>query len=240
MSISADLIYNLKQWADDYSIEELLQMTADDLGKLLRLNARLGEVALTAARQFPRLEVEPKLQPLSSDLLRVVCKVKPVFKWNDKLHGRTEYFWIWLSDAEDREILQISKVGVKENTSSIPVEFNIQLADKPELLHVRIISDSWLGSESTTPIELSNLVLPPAAPPKRKILELPFSPTQLDERLLELLLSRNTVQSAIEVQCLHSLFFTCANVLVAAPVSRARDHLMTVPTWCVPSHMIKS
>lgn len=239
MSLSADLIYNLKQWADELAIEDLLDLSASELGKILRLNDRLGEVALAAARQFPRLEVLPRLQPLSSDLLRVVCEVKPVFTWNEKLHHKTEYFWIWLSDAEDQEILQISKIAVKPNTTIARVEFNIALADKPELLHVRTMSDTWLGSESTTLIPLTELVLPSAAPAKRKILDLPFQDSQLDGRLSELIRSRSTLQSAFELQCLHSLFFTKANVLVAAPIGRSRDNLISVAIWYVATLIAK-
>lgn len=231
MSLSADLIYNLKQWADDLQIEDLLEMSAAELGKLIRLNDRLGEVALTAARQFPRLEVAPKLQPLSSDLLRVVCEVEPAFKWNDKLHHRTEYFWIWLSDAEDQEILQITKIAIRPNTTTARVDFNIALTDKPDLLHVRTMSDTWLGSESTTPIPLVDLVLPPQAPSKRKVLDLPFHEDLVDQRLAELLRSRKSPQAAFEVQCMHSLFFTKANVIIAAPISRSRDNLLAVPIW---------
>ena len=231
MSLSGDLLYNIKQWADDLAIEDLVEMSANELGKLIRLNDRLGEVALTAARQFPRLEITPKLQPLSNDLLRVVCEVKPVFQWNDKLHHRTEWFWIWLSDAEDQEILQIAKISVKQNTTTLRVEFNIALTDKPEMLNVRIMSDTWLGSESTTVVPLHDLVLPPQAPAKRKIIDMPFHENLLDERLAQLLQTRQGSPSAFELQSLHSLFFSQANSLVAAPVSKSRDQLLTVPIW---------
>lgn len=231
MSLSGDLIYNIKQWADDLTIEELVGMNATELGKLIRLNDRLGEVALTAAKQFPRLEVSPKLQPLSNDLLRVMCEIKPAFQWNDQLHHRTEWFWVWLSDAEDQDILQITKVSVKQNTTMLRVEFNIALADKPEMLNVRVMSDTWLGSESTAAVPLDNLVLPPQAPAKRKVIDLPVRQNLLDQRLGQLLTSRKSLKSAFEVQCLHSLFFSQANVLIAAPTSQSRDQLITVPIW---------
>lgn len=231
MSLSGDLIYNIKQWADDVAIEELVEMTASELGKLIRLNDRLGEVALTTAKQFPRLEIIPKLQPLSNDLLRVVCEVKPVFQWNDKVHHRAEWFWIWLSDAEDQEILQITKISIKQNTTTLRVEFNIALTDKPEMLNIRMMSDTWLGSESTTAIPLHDLVLPPQAPAKRKIIDMPFHENLADERLAQLLRTREGLQSAFELQSLHSLFFSRANTLVAAPVCKSRDQLITVPIW---------
>lgn len=231
ISLSGDLIYNIKQWAEELTIEELVEMTASEIGKLIRLNDRLGEVALTAAKQFPRLEITPQLQPLSNDLLRVACEVRPAFDWNDKIHHRTEWFWIWLSDAEDQEILQITKVSVKPNTTIVRVEFNITLADKPEMLNVRTMSDTWLGSETLLAVPLQDLVLPAPAPPKRKILDLPFYENLVDPKLGELLRSRNSLQSDFEVQCLHSLFFSKANVFIAAPVSQSRDNLVTLPLW---------
>lgn len=212
-------------------MEEILEFTAADFGKLIRLNERLGEVALNAARQFPRLSIKPLLQPLAHDLLRVRCEIRPDFQWNDKIHGKTEYFWIWLSDSEDLEILQIRKVTIKSNTVSSSCEFNIALVDKPELLHIRVMSDTWIGSESITEVPLKDLILPPPGPAKRKILDLAFPTPELDEDLKEVVRARSSPYSAFEVQSLHSLFFSQSNVLLSAPFSHSLPEVATVPIW---------
>jgi antiviral helicase SLH1 len=231
MSITSDLMYNINRWAEDMPIEEIALMSPAEFGKIIHQNERLGGIAVTSAQQFPHLSIEHALQPLSHDLLRIRLTVTKDFQWSDKHHGKAQYFWVWLSDEDDRDILQITKVILRDTTTEVSVDFTVLLSAVPSKLHVRSVSDTWLGSESSTEIELSYLVLPTKALPLRKPLDLPYEPSRVHPDLYELLRQRATILSSFEAQCMHSLFFSSANALVAAPSSDARYQLLSVPIW---------
>ena len=231
MSLSRDLLYNINRWAEDMPVEEIALMDAAEFGKIIHQNERLGQVAITAAQQFPRVAITHTLQPLSHDLLRVRLQVGKDFVWSEKLHGRAEHFWVWLSDAEDQDILQMTKVVMRKNTTTVPVDFTILVSTIPPKLHVRAMSDSWLASESVIEIELIDLVLPPAPPSHRRLVDLAYQPTDFDSDLLELIRRRKTILSMLEVQCMHSLFFSSANAIVCAPLCDARSQLLSIPIW---------
>lgn len=226
-----DILYNLNRWAEDMTLDEMVLMSASELGKLIHLNERLGDVALTAARQVPRLAIKYSLKPLSHDILRVQLDVSTDFKWSEKMHGRAQYFWVWLSDQEDRDILQISRVIVRENTRDLRVDFTIPLVDIPTRVHIQSASDSWFGGERTIEVDLSALVLPPKPSPPRKVLDIPYDLNDLHPDLLELVRSRADVLSALELQAMHTMFFSDASAVIAAPICDARYRLMSVALW---------
>lgn len=235
MSLQADLMYNINRWAEEMSIEDMLAETPASLGKVIHLNERLGGVAMNAAKQLPRLDIRFKLQPLSHDLLRVRLDIKPDFTWSDKLHGSIQYFWLWLSDADDQEILQNTKFVLRPETSQLTLDFTIFLAAAPSQLHVRAISDTFFGAEHTVGIDLAQLQMPPVAPRPREVIHMPMaspSSTNLHPDLAELLGNRSLDDlSAIEKQTLHSLFFTRSNVVIAAPSGPAGFKLAMYPLW---------
>ena len=44
------------------------------------------------------------LQPITRTVLRVRLTVTPNFRWNDRVHGGTEPFWMWVEDPENNHI----------------------------------------------------------------------------------------------------------------------------------------
>lgn len=231
MNLSRDLLYNINRWAEDIPVEEVAQMDPAEFGKIIHQNDRLGQLAVNAAQQFPHVTIKHNLQPLSHDLLRVRLEVSKAFTWSDKLHGRTEYFWVWLTDIDDHDMLQMTKVVMRNNTLAVPVDFTILVSSLPPKLHIRVMSDRWLASETMVEIELEGLLLPPAPPRHRRLLDLADQPTEFDCDLLDLVKRRKTVLSMLEVQCMHSLFFTDANALVCAPLCDARYQSLSIPIW---------
>jgi len=49
----------------------MLDMSADELGAFVKTNTLVGRKILTAARQFPRLEIEATVQPITRTVLKV-------------------------------------------------------------------------------------------------------------------------------------------------------------------------
>ena len=231
-NLSAELMYNINRWVEDMSIEDIVQETPASFGTLIHLNERLGGIAVSAAQQFPRVSIRHRLQPLSHDLLRVCLQISRNFVWSGKLHGHAQYFWLWLSDANDRDILQSSKFVLRQETVDVEIDFMVLLVTIPSKLHIRALSDIWLGSETTVEVDLSKLMLPAKAPPCRRLLQLPYQSTNLHKDLQNIIETRHSAFSTFEMQCMHSLFFSSANIMISAPLSNIRYQLLSVPLRC--------
>lgn len=55
--------------------------------------------------EFPALELEATLQPITRTILRIRLKIFPDFRWNDRVHGKSsEAFWIWIEDPDSNFI----------------------------------------------------------------------------------------------------------------------------------------
>lgn len=101
-----------------FSIDMLREMSASDIGSIVRVPAA-GRAIADAVHSIPLLELEYHLQPITRGVLKVCLKVYPAFKWNDRLHGTSEPWWIWVEDNESTRIyhhefllLQVGGVAV--------------------------------------------------------------------------------------------------------------------------------
>lgn len=217
--LSDKLLYDLDQRAGDVEIEDLAQMSAVEIGKMCHLNEKLGGVILKAARQFPRLSIGYSLQPLSSELLRIKIDLSHEFDWSNQLHGQAEPFWVWIEDDQQREILRIRRVYLRPNKPEFSLEMVIPInpATKilPDALAIRIMSDRWVGSDTSAEVDLKGIILPSEPPPFTTLLDLPL----LSTKSLELAYCSRFLPShldPVETQCFHAINHTPADLLVCA------------------------
>ncbi|KAI8448248.1 Sec63 Brl domain-containing protein, partial [Phakopsora pachyrhizi] len=222
-NLSDKLVYDLDQRAGDIEIEELVEMKASEIGKLCRLNDRLGSVILRAAKQFPRLAISYTLQPLSSDLLRVRIHLEHKFEWSSQIHGQGEAFWIWLEDGNQRDIFRITKIYLRSSAPKIDVDLILSLDSQPLLDYfaIRVISDQWLGAENLKEVSLDGLVLCPTSPPPppTPLLDLPLLSTTRLEQLKDKLhiIGLPDHLHPVETQCFHTVYHTPHDCLICAP-----------------------
>ena len=127
-NLKAEILYGLDESRTEYHPAELATFTAAELGNLIRLNEYQGRALLTAAKQFPSLELECSLRPLGPDILKIVVTVIRAFDWSPKLHGAIEPFWLWVEDHEGKTILQLAQILLRESTKSLDVEFIISIS----------------------------------------------------------------------------------------------------------------
>nr|CAD7572321.1 unnamed protein product [Timema californicum] len=158
------------------TVDKLREMDEKEIGNFLR-HAKMGQTVKRCAEEFPMVEMEASLQPITRTVLRIRLTVSANFRWNDKVHGKTsENFYIWIEDPENNymyhsEFFLLTKKQVmtrepQELVMTIPLGESL-----PPQYYVRAISDRWLGAETTHPLTFQHLILPESHPPHTDYLD---------------------------------------------------------------------
>ncbi|XP_055550848.1 activating signal cointegrator 1 complex subunit 3 [Wyeomyia smithii] len=209
------------------SILALRDMDLKEIGEMVR-NHRHAALVKRCAEEFPLLEIEATLQPITRTVLRIRIFITPSFKWNDRVHGKTaESFWIWIEDPESNfiyhsEYFQMTKKQtirgeVQELVMTIPLKDPL-----PPQYYIRATSDSWLGSSNLVPLSFKHLILPEVHPPHTELLPLqPLPVTVLNNHKFESLYPF-THFNPIQTQIFHCLYHTDNNVLLGAPTGSGK------------------
>lgn len=134
-------------------------------------NQKAAALVKKCTEEFPSLDFEATLQPITRTVLRIRLQIIPEFKWNDKIHGKNaEAFWLWIEDPDSNyiyhyEYLQLTKKQVV-TMSGQELVMTIPLSEPlPNQYFVKATSDRWLGCEFIQPLRLSGLILPESHPP---------------------------------------------------------------------------
>ena len=116
----------------------------------------------------------------------------PDFQWDEKIHGYAQGFWILVEDNDGEMILhhEFFMLKMQNAEEDHSVSFTVTLLDPlPPQYFVRLVSDSWLGSETTIPVSFKHLLLPEKHPPPTELLDLqplPVSALRTDGQGLSL------------------------------------------------------
>ena len=225
VSIPFDVIEKIEDRG--LSVYALRDMNSREISDMVR-NQKYGEMVKKYAYEFPMLEIEATLQPITRTVLRIKIFITADFRWNDKIHGKfAESFWIWIEDPENNfiyhsEYFQITK---KQVVGKDPQELimTIPLKDPlPPQYYIRAISDTWLGSSNCVPLSFKHLILPELHPPHTELLPLQPLPLKvLNNPKFEALYSF-THFNPIQTQIFHCLYHTDSNVLLGAPTGSGK------------------
>ena len=174
--LKAETLYNLESWADEWSVTQLAGFDAATLGKLVHLNEQHGRAIVSAAKQFPSVQILYGLQPIAADILKICLQVQRAFEWNPAVHGASEAFWIWIEDDTGLNILQLSCITFRETADTLKIDFFIFIPQgrPPPFVTIRAVSDRWVGAENNINIAMDSLIMPPASPSHTRLLLLPF------------------------------------------------------------------
>lgn len=97
-----DIIEKIEQ--RNLTVERLREMDVREIGDFLR-NHKTASLIKKCCDEFPALDMESNLQPITRTVLRIRLSIYPQFKWNDHVHGKTsEAFWIWIEDPDNNFI----------------------------------------------------------------------------------------------------------------------------------------
>lgn len=220
-----DVIRNIDERG--LSIAALAEMDAKEIGNILR-NHKHGTLVKKFAREFPMVEVDASLQPITRTVLRIRIYITPSFEWNDRVHGKfATAFWIWIEDPESNliyhsEMIQLTRrqviyKDVQELVMTIPLKEPL-----PSQYYIKVVSDTWLGSSTMHPLSFQHLILPEVHPPHTELLALQPLPVSVLNNVQYETLYPFTHFNPIQTQIFHCLYHTDNNVLLGAPTGSGK------------------
>lgn len=217
------------------SVESLRDMEAAEIGQLVH-NQRMGGVLSKLLDNFPTVTVEAEIAPLNRDVLRMKLLVYPEFIWNDRHHGTSESYWIWVENSETSEIYHheyfiLSRKKLNDNHE---LNFTIPLSDPlPSQIYVRAVSDRWQGAETVTPVSFQHLIRPDTESVYTDLLDLQPLPISAlkNEILEEIYRQRFQFFNPMQTQIFHTLYHTSANVLLGSPTGSGKTVAAELAMW---------
>ncbi|XP_026331439.1 activating signal cointegrator 1 complex subunit 3 [Hyposmocoma kahamanoa] len=221
--------------------DQIREMDWRELGDLIR-NPKTARQLKKCAEEFPLLEMEASLQPITRTVMKIRLFIKPDFRWNDKYHGKApEAFWIWVEDPESdimyyHEYFLLAKKQVlsrepQELIITIPV-----LEPMPPQYYIRATSERWLGSESVLPLTFQHLILPETHPPHTDLRYLRPLPVRALKNPAYESLYKFTHFNPIQTQIFHCLYHTDNNVLLGAPTGSGKTIVAEVAMFRAFNH----
>ena len=198
------------------------------MGELLGM-PKAGKTVFNLVQKFPRLEVQAQVQPMTRSMLRVELTIKPIFEWDDALHGVAENFWIIVEDCDGEDILFHDQFllrrdyAMSEMTEHL-VEFTVPITEPmPPNYFITLLSDRWMHSETKLAVSFQKLVLPEKFPAHTPLLDLqPLPVAALKRQDYQDLYPKWNKFNKIQTQVFNSLFATDDNVCVGAPTGSGK------------------
>lgn len=203
----------------------LLDMHQNEVGQLIRFQ-KGGEKVQKLIRLLPRIEIDCKVQPVTSSILRFHITLNPKFKWESRWHGGAQSFWLWVEDSDNNRIYHYEQVIFSRRTHPevLTLDLTIPAFDPlPNQYYLRLVSDSWVGVEMIVPVSFEHIKMPKQKTPHTDLIDLTPLPTSaLHERKYEQLYAKYDTFNPIQTQLFHVLYHTDAPVLLGAPTGSGK------------------
>ena len=226
--VSTDLLRRLEK--KEFPWERMYDLNPQELGELVR-NPKAGKLLHKLVHQFPKLELQAHVQPITRSVLRMELTITPDFMYtvdpkdpkNDIHNPGGELFWVIVEDCDGEKILYSDQFILKPKfaTDEHRLSFTVPLFEPlPPNYYISLISDRWLLSETKFPISFRNLILPAKFPPHTELLDLqPLPVTALKQPELVKMYRQQGWEyfNPIQTQCFNTLFTTDDNTFVGAP-----------------------
>ena len=220
--IPEDIIKKIEK--KDFPWERFYDLQPQEIGELVRF-PKMGKMIHRFVHQFPRLDLAAHVQPLTRTVLRIELTITPDFQFEPKVHGTAEPFHVLVEDVDQEHILhsELFLLKAKFAEDDHTISFTVPIFDPlPPQYYIRVVSDRWLGAETTLPVSFRELILPDKYPPHTELLDLqPLPVSTLAERAA-LYANSFTHFNPIQTQTFSTLFHSDDNVLVGAPTGSGK------------------
>ncbi|PFH47664.1 hypothetical protein AMATHDRAFT_77103 [Amanita thiersii Skay4041] len=206
--------------------DRYFDLTPPEIGELLGI-PNAGRLVHRLVHNFPKLQLQAQVQPITRTLLRIDLSIVPDFRWDEKIHGGAETFIIIVEDVDGEVILFNDTFVLRQRYAED--EHNVTLTvpmfePVPPNYYISIISDRWLHAETRLPISFKHLILPEKFPAPTPLLDLqPLPIPALHNKEFETIYS-NTIQTfnKIQTQVFQALYTTDENVFIGAPTGSGK------------------
>ncbi|AMD21955.1 HFR100Wp [Eremothecium sinecaudum] len=215
------------------SMENLLSMEPSELGDLVH-NSKMGHKLYNLLSRFPRIEITGECFPITTSVLRITATLTPAFQWDYHIHGNAQFFWIFAEESNKSEILHFEKFILHRKQSNVAhdIDFMISLSDPPPpQLVIKVLSDTWIGSESVHAISFQHLIKPHNETLLTKLERLrPLPVKALHNPLLESIYPFSYF-NPMQTMVFHTIYNTNENVFVGSPTGSGKTVVAELAIW---------
>lgn len=201
-------------------------LSPPEIGELIGI-PNAGRLVHRLVHNFPKLQLQAQVQPITRSLLRIDLSIIPDFRWDEKIHGTAETFMIIVEDVDGEIILFHDSFVLRQRYAEDEhsVTLTVPMFEPvPPNYYISIISDRWLQSETRLPISFKHLILPEKFPPPTPLLDLQALPlSALHNKEFEEIYS-STIQTfnKIQTQVFQALYTSDENVFIGAPTGSGK------------------
>ncbi|KAN0068688.1 Sec63 Brl domain containing protein [Elaphomyces granulatus] len=233
--LPAPILKNLDEKLPTSSVESMRDMEPAEIGELVH-NRRMGNILSKLIDNFPTLRVEAEIAPLNKDILRIRLYLYPEFIWNERHHGTSESYWIWVENSDTSEIYhhEYFILNRKKLYDSHELNFTIPLSDPiPSQIYIRAVSDRWLGAETVSPVSFQHLIRPDTESVYTDLLDLqPLPISALKSPVLEEIYEKRfQFFNPMQTQIFHTLYHSSTNVLLGSPTGSGKTIAAELAMW---------
>ncbi|KAJ7271901.1 Sec63 Brl domain-containing protein [Mycena haematopus] len=201
-------------------------LTPPEIGELIGI-PNAGRLVHRLVHNFPKLQLQAQVQPITRSLLRIDLSIVPDFRWEEKIHGGAETFLIMVEDVDGEIILFHDSFVLRQRYAED--EHNVTLTVPmfepiPPNYYISVISDRWLHAETRLPISFKHLILPEKFPPVTPLLDLQALPlSALHNKEFEAIYSSSLQTfNKIQTQVFQALYTSDENVFIGAPTGSGK------------------
>ncbi|KAJ3079823.1 DEIH-box ATPase [Rhizoclosmatium hyalinum] len=221
--VPMDLIAKLER--KEFTWDRYYDLDPQQLGELAGM-PKAGKQLHKLVHQFPKLELQASVQPITRSLLRIELSITPDFVYDDKVSGPSEMFWILVEDVDSEIVLYHDSFILKHRYADEEhnVTFTVPLFEPlPPNYFISLVSDRWLHSETRMPVSFKHLILPEKYPPHTELLDLqPLPVSALRSKEFERLYSDIKHFNPIQTQVFNAMYTTDDNVFIGAPTGSGK------------------
>lgn len=230
--LSEPIMRNLR--ASKYTVNMMRDLSAAELGDLVH-NAGAGKKLERLLARLPYIAVEAEIFPISTQIVRMHVILEPDFCWDDQFHGKSQLFWVQVEDSEDTKILHVEKFLLRkaQRNTAHSIDAMLPLSELPPAqLVVRVLSDSWFGSESIHSVSFQHLIRPSNETVRTNLLRLhPLPISALHDPVVELLYSKFKYFNPMQTMAFHTLYNTNGNVFLGSPTGSGKTVVAELALW---------
>ena len=196
-----------------------------ELGELAGM-PKAGKMIHKYVHQFPKLQLQAHVQPITRSLLRIELTITPDFDYDPNVSQSAETFWVIVEDGDSENILYHETFLLKQRYSKEDhyLTFTVPLFEPlPPNYFVTLVSDRWLHSATRLPISFKHLILPEKYPPHTELLDLqPLPVSAFANREYQVIYKDWKVFNPIQTQTFNVLYNGDENVFVGAPAGSGK------------------
>ena len=217
-SVPADIIKRLER--KEFPWDRYYDLNPQELGELAGM-PKAGKTIHKLVHQFPKLDLQAYVQPISRSMVRVDLTITPDFQYDDTVCGPAEVFWVLVEDCDSEIVLHHDVFVLKKQYGEEEhhISFTVPLFDPmPPNYFISVVNDRWLHCETRLPISFKHMILPEKYPPHTDLLDLqPLTPSALKNKEYEKVYSSVREFNPIQTQVFNTMFNTDDNCFVGAP-----------------------